>query len=171
MVQLTDDMEIIPPTRPTFLKVLCILTFIGSGYGIINSVYTYFNADQIANMMTVHKGEIAEDIKNKNGKDKQSDTFMKKIMTDVSKVSTPESLRKTSIGNAVSSLICLFGALLMWKLRRAGFYLYILGTAIGIILPFFLLGSNFITNLSAGIYSFIGILFIIFYAMNLKSMK
>ncbi|MEJ7675113.1 MAG: hypothetical protein WKF59_21025 [Chitinophagaceae bacterium] len=40
--------EIISQERPLFLKVLCILTFIGSGYGIINGVVTYFKANDIS---------------------------------------------------------------------------------------------------------------------------
>ena len=29
------------PVRPTFLTVLCILTFIGSGWGLINNLGIY----------------------------------------------------------------------------------------------------------------------------------
>ena len=31
--------------RPTFLTVLCILTFIGSGFGILGALYNYGTAD------------------------------------------------------------------------------------------------------------------------------
>lgn len=43
--------EIVEERRPTFLKVLCILTFIGSGYGILNSGVTYFNAETISRLV------------------------------------------------------------------------------------------------------------------------
>jgi hypothetical protein len=59
----------------------------------------------------------------------------------------------------------------MWKLKRAGFYIYTLGTVISIILPYYMFGSNFLTNISVGFLGFIGLLFVIFYAMNIKSMK
>ena len=36
------------PKRPTFLTVICILTFIGSGYSAVKSVSTYFTAADAA---------------------------------------------------------------------------------------------------------------------------
>jgi hypothetical protein len=166
-----DDFMKPASTRPVFLKVLCMLTFIGSSYGIVNSAITWFNADSINRMMVEKKKEIIEDVNRKNQKDKEKVNFATRIMSDVSSITTPENLRRSAISNASAAVICLFGAILMWKLKRAGFYLYVLGTLVGIILPFYLLGNNFVTNLQAAFLSFIGILFVIFYAMNLKSMK
>lgn len=164
-----EQFENVPQHRPVFLKVLCILTFIGSGYGIINSAVTYFKANEIAGMVAEAKTKMYED--QKNVKNPESKNMVSKIMNNMSVISTPENLRKTAIGNIITSVLCLLGAVLMWNLLRAGFYIYTLGTIIGIILPFYMFGSNFITNISAGFLSFIGILFVIFYAMNIKSMK
>lgn len=170
MTQDVLDPEIVPRQRPTFLKVLCILTFIGSGYNIVNSTVTYFKAESISALVTEAKTQVNEDLK-KEKKDKEESAFVGQIMGNMSDISTPENLRKASIGNIITSVICLLGAILMWNLRRSGFYIYTLGTIIGIILPFYMFGSNLVTNISAGFMGFIGILFVIFYAMNLKSMK
>lgn len=171
MEQSFDDYEIIPPARPLFLKVLCILTFIGSGYGIINGAVIYFKADKIANAFTQVKTQMNDDLKRKNARNPEKVNFLNKIMTNASVMSSPENLRKNAVGNCITSILCLLGALLMWNLRRVGFYIYTIGTVTAIILPFYMFGSNFLTNISAGFLGFIGILFVIFYAMNLKSMK
>jgi len=171
MEQTFKDFEIIQPARPLFLKVLCILTFIGSGYGIINSAITYFKADDISNIVSNVKTKMNDDLKRKNARNPDKVIFLNKIMNNASQISTPENLRKNAIGNSITYALCLLGALLMWHLRRIGFYIYTLSTVISIILPFYMFGSNFLTNISAGFLGFIGILFIIFYAMNLKSMK
>ena len=164
--------EIFPPQRPVFLKVLCILTFIGSGYGIINNAVIYLKADTISKVFVEVKTKMNDDLAKKKNADKPEKVYLiNNIMNHASVLSTPENLRKTATGNIVTSILCLLGAFLMWNLRRAGFYIYTLGTIISIILPFYLFGSNFLTNLSAGFLGFIGILFIIFYAMNIKSMK
>jgi hypothetical protein len=166
------DNEIITPQRPVFLKVLCMLTFIGSGYNIINSAVTYFKADAISKIFVDVRSEMDKDLsEKKNAKDTGEVKLVTNIMNTASEISTPENLRKTAIANFATSIICLTGAILMWKLRRTGYYLYVLGTIIGIIIPFYLFGANFLTNISAGVMGFIGILFVIFYAMNLKSMK
>lgn len=171
MVQEADDLEIITPLRPVFLKVLCMLTFIGSGYGIINSAITYFKANDISNIVTQVKTKMNDDFKRKNRRNPDKVIFLNKIMNNASALSTPENLRKTATGNCITSVLCLLGAILMWHLQRIGFYIYVLGTIISILLPFYMFGSNFLTNISAGFLGFIGILFIIFYAMNIKSMK
>ncbi len=172
MAQDVGELEIIPPLRPVFLKVLCILTFIGSGYGIINSAVTYFKADAISKIFVDVKTKMNADIaKKKNARNPEKINFISNIMNNASVISTPENIRKSSIGNSITYTLCLLGAILMWNLRRIGFYIYTLGTIISIILPFYLFGSNFLTNISAGFLSFIGILFVIFYAMNIRSMK
>lgn len=172
MSQNIFENEIIPPQRPVFLKVLCMLTFIWSGYSIINSTVTYFKADAISKLFVDEKAKLNEDLTKKKSKDKTENiNFFKNVMSQVSEISTPENLRRTAIGNLLTSLFCLSGAVLMWYLKRAGFYIYTLGTIISIVLPFYMFGSNFVTNLSAGFLGFIGLLFVIFYAMNLKSMK
>lgn len=167
-----QEFETLPPQRPVFLKVLCLLTFIGSGYGIINSAVTYFKANDISNIVIEAKTKMYEDLnKKKKAKDPESVNIISKVMNNVSVISTPENLRKTAIGNIITSILCLLGAFLMWNLRRMGFYIYTLGTIISIVIPFYLFGNNFLTTISAGFASFIGILFVIFYAMNIKSMK
>jgi hypothetical protein len=165
-----EEFETVPRERPTFLKVLCILTFIGSSYFIITSAYSYFNADKVVKVLTSTKAEINRDINNKSN-DAAANNFKNKMMDNMSVMTKPENLRKSSIGIIISSVICLLGAILMWRLNKTGFYLYTLGTIIGIIVPFYVFGNNFLTAIQAGFTSFVGILFVVFYAMNLKSMR
>ena len=166
---MTDDFEEFDkvPERPTFLKVLCILTFIGSGYVLLNSALTYFNADKISQMVVEAKNTVNEDLKKNKNPEKIG--LMTKIMSNM--ITSPDDLRKKAAGDVVGALFCLSGAILMWKLKRIGFYLYVAGTLLGIAIPFYLFGNNITTVIAVGFASFIGILFIIFYAMNIKSMK
>lgn len=60
-----QEFETLPPQRPVFLKVLCLLTFIGSGYGIINSAVTYFKANDISNIVIEAKTKMYEDLNKK----------------------------------------------------------------------------------------------------------
>jgi len=170
MVQDSVEFDTLPPQRPTFLKVLCILTFIWSGYTFINSAVTYFKADTISEMVTEAKTEINKDMAEAKKRDDEA-TFIFQMMGNMAEMSTPENLRKIAIANFITSLLCLAGAIMMWKLRKTGFYIYTLGTILSIIIPFYLFGSNSVTNISAGFLGFIGVLFVIFYGLNLKSMK
>lgn len=166
-----QEFEVLPPERPVFLKVLCMLTFIGSSYTIINSAIMYFTARHLSNIIVSTKVKMYEEIEKKR-KPNQPETvgFAVKVMDNMAVISRPENLRKTATGNIVASLFCLAGAILMWRLNKTGFYLYVVGTIISIVVPFYLFGNNFLTVISTGFACFFGILFVVFYAMNIRSM-
>ena len=164
--------EELPPERPVFLKVLCILTFIGSGWLIITNTTTYLTADSISQVFDSTKIKVQEDIKNqKNKNNKEDNVFGEKIVTNIFTMYTVENIKKSAFITLLGALFCLSGAILMWNLKKIGYVLYIIGTIIGIAGPFYIFGNNFIAVLTSGFTAFFGLLFVIFYAMNLKSMR
>jgi len=133
------------PNRPNLLNILCILTFIGSGMNFISSLmisvfYDQFTilADSISK--SFHLPELDMILEGKS-------TFF-----------------------AVSALIyagCISGAILMWRLKKAGFHVYTIFQILLILSPmyFFHLPSPSLFDiiLSGG--------FIILYSSNLKYMS
>ncbi len=87
--------ELIAPQRPLFLKVLCILTFIGSGYGIINSAFTYFKANDIANIMVETKDKMNND--QKKERDPESKSIGSNVTKNLTEMTNPANLRKADI--------------------------------------------------------------------------
>jgi type III secretory pathway component EscR len=81
-----------------------------------------------------------------------------------------DNIRKSSIISLVSALFTLIGAILMWGLRKTGYYIYIAGILISIIAPFILMGSGLMGMLAGGFSAFIGILFIVLYGVNVRYM-
>jgi len=162
--------------RPTLLTVLCILTFIGSGWTIISSVYSYSTAQRTARMFSQDSTNrqnnlIAQkDSATKHWRKNQTN-FGPRMMLSLSKMLTEENIHKIAIGGIISGLCTLVGALLMWWLRRNGFYLYILGVIIGIIVPFYLYGNNLLALGVSSFSNFFGLLFIALYALNIKSLR
>ncbi len=128
------------PKRPTFLTVLCILTFIGSGLGIFNGITTAF-------MSTALGG----------------------IMSEFSELdSIAENVKIFGIATIVASIITLLGAFMMWGLRKMGFWVYVIGVAISIGTPLVIYGGNLMGAFSAIGIGFISIIFIILYGVNRK---
>jgi hypothetical protein len=165
-------------TKPTLLKVLCILTFIGSSWLILYQIWSYSNASVTAQMFSTVKNVGQKDSVNQDSSVQQQRArhkggfFLgKKMMISVSKMMTVENIRKTAIGTIMSAILTLIGAILMWWLKRSGFYLYITGTIIGLSVPFYLYGAN---TMSVGISffsGFFGLIFIALYALNIKSLR
>ncbi len=169
MQNASTDFDEVIKERPTFLKTLCILTFIYSSFTIITNFATALNPETTYNMI-VSKKRIIENPKNQGSHSKDSSSnFSKKIIATLSGF-TIDKIRQSAIGNIISSLFCFIGAFLMWKLKRFGYYVYIFGTIAAVSIPFYLFGNNFIGEFSTAAAGFFGALFIIFYGMNLKCM-
>lgn len=166
-----------PQMRSTLLTVLCVLTFIGSGWTIISSAWAYSSAFKTAQMISSVRREnindstlLQDSVLGMKTQRKKSEFGLKMIST-VSKMMTAENIRKSAIGTIISAFFTLLGAVFMWNLKRIGYYLYILGTLIGISVPFYLYGNNLVAVGLSSFSSFFGLLFIALYALNLKSMK
>jgi hypothetical protein len=79
-----------------------------------------------------------------------------------------ENYKKFSIGCIASYILCLVGSVLIYKLKRNGFYSFTLGTFFILLTHFLLFGDNFgVMGLSI-LAALTGLVFIILYGMNLK---
>src|SRR5438552_1869011 len=107
--------------RPLFLSVLCVITFIGSIAGIILTIKGYINAGTDVENITSGKGKSSLK-KLFSVNNNSSDELVRIGNLNV------ENYKKFSIGCIASSILCLVGTVLMFKLKRTGFYSFTLGT-------------------------------------------
>jgi hypothetical protein len=139
---------------PGFLKVLCILSFVGIGIGFISNLYNVFTIQATIDTMK-GLGSLL------GGSDMGSaiDALVKWGQT-------------VYIINVVACLICLVGVLMMWKLKKSGFFIYLVGEIIPAIASFALLGGFGALGTMAMVAGLIfPIAFIIMYGLNLKHMS
>lgn len=158
----------VPKKRSTFLTVLCILSFIGSGGGLLYSVYQYatFESTYPAQMEKLTTTlEQLEDAEIDSG-------FMYKgaengIIT-LEKMS--QNLELISGSQCLVMLLSLFGAFLMFKMKKNGFYLYTIVNYFGLLIPLVLIDFDAaLTNVIIG--GVITTIFVIMYGLNLKQME
>lgn len=173
MSKTSYEYETEPVSRPSFLTWLCILTFIGSGWAIVSSVYTYVSAEKYANILTQEK-PLKKDstyVDSTGSVHNERKMFSEKIKASFSKILDKDNMRKLAIGNLIAALFTLTGAIFMWNLKRTGFYIYIIGVVIGLMFPFFLFGNDMIAVGATSFNNFFGLVFIALYALNLKVMN
>ncbi len=169
----TYEYETEPASRPSFLTWLCILTFIGSGWAIVSSVYTYVAAEKYANILSEEK-PLRKDstyLDSTGAVHNERKVFSEKIKASFSKILDKNNMRKLAIGNLIAALFTLTGALFMWHLKQNGFYIYIIGVIIGLTVPFYLFGNDMIAVGATAFNNFFGLVFIALYALNLKAMN
>lgn len=149
--------------RPPFLTVLCILTFIGSGFailgGLFNMMFSKFTEKTLKMSSAIMENSPSNDLL---GFDMEQMIIWQKYI---------------NISSLFGGVLCLIGALLMWNRKKIGYFLYIPGAIIPAIIT--LLGTqHMFTGKLSGISAFGGyftilfsVIFIVLYGINYKSLN
>lgn len=149
-----------PAKRPTFLTVLCILSFIAAGFAIIG----YITAITLMGAATAVVS-AADDAIEAAGATGDSYSEMSAAMDTA--MSAGPSIGLTwayVIIGFVCTLVGLYGVIKMWKLKKVGFYMYAGASVVSMIMG--MVYSGF--SVMAVIFP---IAFIVMYGLNLKSME
>ena len=162
--------NLVTAKRPTFLTVLCILTFVVSGYHLIMAIVDLFSSksfdptqwQDISNQMSEAMA----------GTDSASQEMASRMMDALA------SMMQAGIDNAltlgiiaiVASGLSILGAYWMFNLKKIGYYTYIVSKVVGILIPLFIFGVNILTIMMFGFIALIAILCIVLYGVNRKYM-
>jgi len=151
-----------PKKIPDMLNVLTILTFIGSGIGVISSIWSCVKAQDSYDKMVDAQSKL----------DSMPD-FAKKMMGPEMVEMTRKALENRIpilILSLLSYALCIYGAIQMRQLKKAGFTIYLVGELLPIVA-----GAIFIGIGTFGGFAIVGYLiyavFIILYATQLKYLK
>jgi hypothetical protein len=141
---------------PQFLNVLTILTFIYTGLTVIMSLYSLSTqADQQRSI---------DQLRNMPGAD-----FFGGGLADAAQIALDNIyvLQGTAVGVAI---FCLIGALLMRKLKKNGYYIYVIASVVGMVVPISIIGLGTM-GFAVLLGSVFTIAFIIMYGVNFKYLR
>ena len=169
-------------TRPKFLQVMCILSFVGIGFVYlfsaigINKTFLQSEQDKASERdMTVQK-VIQMNPEADEG-------AILEALSEGEKYEKPNWF----IGVACN-ILTLIGVIMMWQMKKTGFYLYTAGELVSYLLTILFCGmdgmkagihaasiwGSFAENMAIAVFTIVvvfDIVFIVLYAMNLKHMK
>lgn len=154
--------------RPTFLTVLCILTFIGSGFGIYSAVSNFTKAGMTAELTKDVMDQSRDQIEESS--DEKSAEIVNKMLDSVESNLTEDKVRNGAIASGISNVLTLIGAVLMWGLNKKGFFLYVIGALVGVFAPMFIY-DGFMSAISSAGIGFFSIIFIVLYFVNFKHLR
>jgi hypothetical protein len=136
---------------PTGLVVLCILTFIGSGFSALAYLMLFFMYDSLPEMMMAMGasmgGQLSEYYANIANTFSQTPKYLFLLIT-------------------ISRLFSIAGGVCMIKMRKLGFHLYVTGQILLLGLPMLIMKSGF-----SVLEILIAFVFIALYGSYLKKMK
>lgn len=151
--------------RPSFLTVLCIITFVVSGLFFLSAVFGAITYDQEAQI---------------EANAEQIETMVELAATDETGavdgiISSMEVFNAENIEHAstlmiialLGSLLSLLGAYFMYNLKRIGFHTYIVSKLVSAI-PLLFYTISLPVLLGYGFFLFFTLAFVIMYSRNLK---
>lgn len=158
------------PARPQFLTVICVLSFIMCALSFVGSVWNIIkdtpeNMEQSIEQMRTVSPQMADNLEQMMI-EKQNNTYM----------------QISNYLNMVYMLLSFMGVMMMWKLNKKGFYIYLAGELLPYI-GFIIAWKPMMAMMSGGgmmpaigpimvvLMLVFDIAFFIMYAVNLKYMK
>lgn len=173
---MTDSTTTGATQRPTFLTVLCILSFIGCGLGIFSGISGYFSNKALANLgggmqdeWKAAMDEAMESAADEEGLGDAGRELAGALGDAMGGLTDFNAMANSSLVVGLLTIVTLIGVVMMWKLKKTGFYVYTAGQIASVAAPFVMVGG-----LAGGLMATLGaifpIIFIILYALNLKHM-
>lgn len=153
--------------RPTFLTVLCILSFIFIGFSFAFGLVGLFGGPLSEEQMLEQKVELTKSADEMRSL--EMDSFAE-MMEKIQRMS--ESINANFYASSILQVLVmglgLYGVLLMWKGKKLGFHLYIAYSLLSIIQIYFFVSPADIPSFVVIWNLIISAIFVFMYSRNLK---
>ncbi|WP_320018013.1 hypothetical protein [Labilibaculum manganireducens] len=159
-----EIVDINPKQRPGLLTALCILTFIGSGFGVLKNILGMIMSP-LQNLLDPEFFENALD----NVHDEYARKFVEQALEMGQKAL--QHIFEISLTQFILYAASLTGAILMFQLKKTGFYIYSAAQVLLLFVAPVFIGFNLFVNIGILFGSIFTILFIALYAINLNKMN
>ena len=158
------------PKRPVLLTVLCILSFIVIGFGLMGVLFSLIGGEPTVDEIEAAHNQVlqmASDMR-----DKQFSTIADMLEQGAELTMYQQHCYWSVLAvNALTMITGFVGVLFMFKGRRLGFHLYIIYNLLSIGGTFLIVPSHMVPMVSVIMNLVISGLFIFLYALNLKWMN
>jgi hypothetical protein len=160
-----------PLQRPTFLTILCLLTFFGSTMGIMGGL-SDFNDANVKAELTKQMIEQEKDKAMDKAANASQRSMMEKMFAGSDQMMDTRKIKQHGLFMVMSNIMTLMGAIMMFRLKKTGFGFYVIGTVVYVVAPLLIFGGKgFFAMMMTMALGFMGIVFVILYALNIKYMR
>lgn len=162
-------MEIIQnqKTRPTLLTVIGILSFMGLGIRFLTGLLIATIGALISPLAPDVNFFFNNEV-DLSGVPAAMKGFIEGLFDAITQFLA--NLTSIYLSIVLLSAIALLGVIMMWQLRKAGFYLYAAARSLIAVVPFVFIGYNILSLMWFSASIVFGIVFIVLYGINLKEM-
>jgi|ERR1051326_2748306 hypothetical protein len=153
--------------RPTFLTVLCILSFINGGLNIIFNIPTLFMPNFMDTYLEIMKQ--TQSMNDLSSAPPALQNMMSELMVILERMA--QHWTAMILSTILLGTMSVIGVWMMWNLRKAGFLFYTTAQVLWTIMPLIFMGVNWLSLLAVLINAIFTAAFIIMYGTQLKKMN
>lgn len=150
-----------PRELPGMLNVLTILTFIGCGLSFLTVCWNFISSSDPDKQI-----EKINEAREKMGDSGFGAKMMENSIDIIQK--SYDNRYLLIITGLIFTTLCLIGAIRMRKLRKSGYYFYLIGELAPIVLAAGLFGSNIFSAIALLFSALIAVVFVVLYSTQLK---
>lgn len=157
--------------RPTILTILCTLSFISGTWGLMTNLSSFENAGEVATGMIQSLDQAKNSFLNaiKSGAEREK---MAKIFADFNILTDTVRIKQNAMFGIMSSILTLVGVSFMYRMRKKGFGIYLLGIGVYVCTPAVVYGLGNLAGVSFFVWSLlVGGIFSLFYWRTIKYME
>lgn len=157
--------------RPTFLVFLAVLSFINLAFSFFGALFSFFTGPLSEEQMEAQKAQIYESISvlQSQGMDGFAEMFEKSIL--YAEYMNFEAFYLGNMSSFIIAIIGLVSVILMLRLNKVGFHLYVAYSLLPIVIMYAITPMNLISTFSVVAPLVISAIFCVLYGLNLKHMK
>jgi hypothetical protein len=155
---------------PTFLKVLCVLSFVFMGFSILSNIASISHGPFSKDEMLKDKEIMADEIAKFQAIDFEYGIIMTKQLMVLKEILNNNSLNVALLSLFVT-FIGMFGVVKMKSGFKIGFHLYIIYSLLYAVQNYMFSSVEYIPSLILILNLLISLIFILMYSRNLKWMK
>lgn len=156
--------------RPTFIAVICIISFILNGFSFVSNLSVYNDPSKESEILLTEMRQQQGSIENASGDPATKAQLTQMWGTFINTITTP-MVKKLALFGVIAAFTCLMGTSLMWRMKKSGLHFFIVGTIVGILAPFILFGGTGLALIISVIFNIIWLLLLSLFAVNLKFME
>jgi hypothetical protein len=146
------------------INVLSILTFIGCGIAFISAIWSLYSSGKSMEQIAIMQEQVDQ-------MGETSETAANIMLQSIDMVKKQYDNRYLLlIVNLLSTGLCLFGAIEMRKMRKNGFYLWLTGELLPILITVAIIGFNLMGGIVLGASLLFAGVFIVLYGLQVKHM-
>ena len=154
----------------TFLIVLCVLSLMSMSSAVFTGLSSYFTGPMSADKLEMAEAELAKSVTGMKNMGQDGFAHMMQVIIDKMHYSNEKVFMLQNTLTLLVALLDIGAVVLMLKLRKLGFHLYIIYCLASVGITYIIFPLNLILPIEIYFSLIISALFCFLYSRNLKTM-